>query len=47
MNPTGQLSIEALDTITLYIYKKEMNPHAQSSIDALHTGTPNQFNCYI
>ena len=31
MNPLGQLSIEALHTITLYIciYRKEMNPAGQ------------------
>ena len=41
MNPPGQLSIEALHTVTLYIYiyRKEMNTPDQLSIEALHTVT--------
>ena len=39
MNPPGQLIIDALHTITLYIYMKQMNPPGQSIIDALHTVT--------
>ena len=46
MNPPGQSSIEALHTITLYIYREREGdePPTESSIEALHTGTPNQFN---
>ena len=41
MNPPGQSSIEALHTITLYIYifRKEINPPGQSITEALHTTT--------
>ena len=39
MSPPSQSSIEALHTITLYIYiyRREMNPPSQLSTDALHT----------
>ena len=42
MNPPSQLSIEALHTITLYIYiEREVGgePPGQLSIEALHTVT--------
>ena len=40
MNPTGQSSIEALHTITLYIEREEGDePPGQSSIETFHTIT--------
>ena len=38
MNSPGQLITEALHTITLHIYRKEMTP-SQSITEALHTPT--------
>ena len=48
MNPPGQSSIEALHTITLYIYIEKVDRHPSLlSIDALHSSTPNQCHSKI